>query len=181
MTDFYNNLNESEKTVFNKYKRNENRYAFKVNSGLRDNNITEYQSDIGNLDNLINKFAIDKPIKLYRAAYDGIVTGFITDEIYSNPDFLSTSLDPESIQSHFTEPNPVYIILECPVGTPMAPMESNEMSSGQEFEMLLARNNVFKIIENRFIVEQKQIEYVMGKDFAEGVEVLRLLRLSLTP
>ena len=179
MCDFYNNLSEHEKEVYNNYKRNINRYAYKLNTALRLNKFSEFETDVNLLDGIVDSNRTENAIKLYRAAYDSIVLDFIDEDQYSNPEFLSTSKDAESIQKHFTEYDPIYIIINCPSGAAMVSMESNEMSSGLEFEILLGRNNVFDIIENRFITERKQLDFIMGKDKSEGVSRLRLLRLNL--
>jgi len=130
------------------------------------------------LDKIIKIYKSDKIMILHRATTEENVLPFITESFYKNPDYLSTSIDLVSIENHFTiDYQPVYMKFACAIGTEMAPLESNEQFGGMENEMLLGRNNVFFVFENRLSTDISEIENIMGRYYAQGVKSLRIIYL----
>ncbi|CAN1544560.1 ADP ribosyltransferase [Flavobacteriaceae bacterium] len=177
--NFYTNLSEIQKTVFDKYKGNTDGFCYKLNDGLRLRNAVEFINEIETLDGIINLHQSTEEIILHRATNECQILPFIENNIYTNPEYISTTIDLESVQTHFTNPfNPVYITFTCAIGTNMAPFEGNELFGGTEGEILLGRENVFTIISNRVTRNKVEIESVMERDKADGVDQLRMIKVT---
>lgn len=177
--NFYINLSIIQKNVFDKYKGNTDGFCYKLNDGLRLRNAVEFNNDIETLDGIISINQSTEEITLHRATNECQVLPFIENDIYINPDYLSTTIDLERAQYHFTNPNnPVYITFICTVGTNMAPFEGNELFSNTESEMLLGRENFFSVTSNRVTNDKNEIELIMGRDFAVDVKNLRIIEVT---
>ena len=176
MCNIYYQFTDKEKIVYNRYKTNQSLFVYKLNDSLRSNRgIGTFQDDINILDNIIVRFPCENELILHRATNEELILPFIEDNIYRNPDYLSTASDIESIQYHFKNPvNPVYLKLICSNNTYALNMELNEQSSGLEMEILIGRNNRFIVIENR-LATQFEMEEIMGRDNAIGVSSLRII------
>ncbi|SFD61900.1 hypothetical protein [Flavobacterium phragmitis] len=176
--NFYDELNEDEKIVFNKYKSNTDRFCYNLNDNLRNKTPNREQIiDIEILDGIINKYQNEERIILHRATVENLVLPFIEDNIYRNQEYLSTSTDLESIETHFTNNvRPTYIEFDCAAGTFMAPMQSNPMFGDLEEEALLGRNLQFEIIENRLTDNNDEITSIMGRFYGQNVESLRIIK-----
>jgi hypothetical protein len=177
--NFYTNLSEIQKTVFDRYKGNTDRFCYKLNDGLRLRNAVEFNNEIETLDGIINIHQSTEEIILHRATNECQVLPFIENNIYTNPEYLSTAVDLESVQTHFTNSTkPVYITFTCAVGTNMAPFEGNEQFGGTEDEILLERENIFTIVVNRVTRDKDEIESIMERDKADGVDQLRIIKVT---
>lgn len=177
--NFYINLSEIQKTVFDRYKGNTDGFCYKLNDSLRLGNSITFNNEIRILDEIISKNQSTKEIILHRATNECQVLPFIENNIYTNPEYLSTAIDLDSVQAHFTNPNnPVYIIFTCTTGTNMAPFEGNEQFSNTEGEMLLGRENLFSIVVNRVTRDKVEIESIMERDKAIGVTELRIIEAT---
>lgn len=177
--NFYINLSEIQKTVFDRYKGNTDGFCYKLNDSLRLGNSITFNNEIRILDEIISKNQSTKEIILHRATNECQVLPFIENNIYTNPEYLSTAIDLDSVQAHFTNPNnPVYIIFTCTTGTNMAPFEGNEQFSNTEGEMLLGRENFFSVTANRVTNDKNEIELIMGRDFAVDVKNLRIIEVT---
>ena len=156
--NFYSNLSDIQKSVFDRYKGNTDRFCYKLNDGLRLRNAVEFHNEIEILDEIIIINQNTEEIILHRATNECQVLPFIENDIYTNPEYLSTAIDLESVQTHFTNPiNPVYITFTCAAGTNMAPFEGNEQFGGTEGEILLGRENLFSIVINRVTRDKDEI------------------------
>jgi hypothetical protein len=177
----YDILTEDQKAIFNLYKSNINSFAYSLNDFLRQNdNNGRFQREIEILDQIISLTSNQDRIILHRATNDHLVSPFIQDNIYRNPEYLSTATDLESVQGHFTNPvNPVYLKFFCNPKIPMANLESNPLFGGHENEILLGRNNNFKILSDRLTVDQNEIEIIMDRFNARDVNSLRIIELEI--
>ena len=146
---------------------------------MRLRNAVEFNNEIDILDAIISINQSTEEIILHRATNECQVLPFIENDIYTNPEYLSTAIGLESVQTHFTNPiNPVYITFTCAAGTNMAPFEGNEQFSGTEGEILLGRDNEFTIFSNRVTRNKDEIESIMGRDKAVGVTELRIIEVT---
>lgn len=177
--NFYESLTISEKEIFNRYKENNQSFSHKLNNALRSDNYGEFENEIKILDGIINKNVSKEITTLYRATIESNVIPFINKNKYTNPEYLSTATDLESIEGHFTIPlNPVCIIFTCKLGTAMAPFETNEVHNGLENEMLLGRGQDFRIISNTVIEDKEKIESIMGRFYGQDVLNLRVIKVT---
>lgn len=175
--NFYTQLTQEEKVIFNKYKSNENSFCYNLNDNLRSNTLTyEQLTQTEILDNIILQYTHNDEIFLHRATIEELILPFLNDNLYTNPEFLSTATDLESIESHFTNVNnPVYIQFQCVPRTNMAPMQSNPQFGDLENEMLLGRNFDYELIENRITIDRIEIESIMGRFYGQNVNSLRII------
>jgi hypothetical protein len=60
----------------------------------------------------------------------------------------------------------------------MAPFEGNEQFGGTEDEILLERENIFTIVVNRVTRDKDEIESIMERDKADGVDQLRIIKVT---
>ncbi|UUW11218.1 hypothetical protein NLG42_10505 [Flavobacterium plurextorum] len=177
--EFYNNLNADQKSVYDRYKANTSAFCYILNAHLRHSDFLTHQTEIALLDQITSMYQTPEEIILYRATIEANVNNYITGDIYSNPEFLSATTDVESVQQHFTDTDhPVYMIITCPIGMYMAPMQGNVQFGDSENEMLLSRNNNFKIVNNRLTNNRNEIAEIMGRDFAQDVESLRIIEVK---
>lgn len=175
MKEFYLNLNTEEKKVFDLYKGNPGSFAHLLNDSLRFGK-NGYENEIKILDEIIKKYECQKEITLHRATVAPLVVLFIHAGFYTNPEYLSTAEDLESIKEHFSNPNnPVYMQFICPAGTNMAPMEANVLYGEHEKEFLLGRYNRFLVQQDYIITDRAEIEDIMDRDKAHGVSELRVI------
>jgi hypothetical protein len=180
--NFYEGLTDVQKFVYNKYKGNDEGFAYSLNNKLRSKDSDSYLQECKILDGIARRYQSEKNIVLHRATIESLVIPFVENSIYSNPDFLSTSTDLDSVQRHFTtSEKPVYLQIICPAGTYMIPMEANDEFSGMENEFLLPRNLSFKVLEVQEATEKKEIERIMGKFYAIGVISLKILTIEAIP
>lgn len=179
-SNLYNNLNPSEKQVFDKYKSNAESFAYNLNDSLRRNeDLTKYGSDIDTLDKIIKTFKCPDTVTLYRATTESLILPFIDNSTYTNPEYLSTSKSLDDVKRHFTESqNPVLVTFICSPNTPMADLESNSQFGGDEKEMLLGRQNTFTVLSNKVITNKDEIEKILGKFYMLGVTSLRIIELQ---
>jgi hypothetical protein len=177
--NFYSILSDIQKSVFDRYKGNTNGFCYNLNDGLRLRNAVEFNNEIEILDEIISIKQRTEEIILHRATNECQVLPFIENDIYTNPEYLSTAIDLESVQTHFTNPiNSVYITFTCAAGTNMAPFEGNEQFGGTEGEILLGRENLFSIVVNRVTRDKVEIESIMERDKAIGVTELRIIEAT---
>lgn len=177
----YDRLTEEQKQIFDLYKSNTNSFAYKLNNFLRENkNNGQFQSEIEILDQFISLTINQDNITLHRATNHHLIAPFIQNNIYRNPEYLSTATDLESIQTHFTNPTePIYLNIFCNSNIQMANLESNPMFGGYENEILLGRNNNFRILSNELTVDRNEIENIMGRFYAMNVTSLRVIKLEI--
>jgi hypothetical protein len=175
--NFYTQLTEEEKVIFNKYKSNEKSFCYNLNNNLRSNTLNNEQlTQTEILDGIILQYTHNDEIVLHRATIEELVLPFLNGNLYTNPEFLSTATDLESIESHFTNANnPVYIQFQCVPNTNMAPLQSNPQFGDLENEMLLGRNFDYEIIENRISIDRTEIENIMGRPYSQNVNSLRII------
>jgi len=176
--DFYNALSAEEKKVFDLYKGNADRFAYDINRTLRQKDVATYRKEIKILDDLILKNKIDKPIRLFRATSNNYVEPFIEGNVYTNPEFLSTTEHTGELGKFFRaiEPGqlPAYVIFDCEPEMCMASMESNKAFGGMERELLFGRNNKFEVTDHRVSLDRREIEDKMSRLYAQGVESLHI-------
>lgn len=179
MEDFYNSLNKSEQYVFNQYKSNTDLFCYNLNDALRASNYVQYQIEISLLDNMLIKYQSEKPKVLHRATTERNVLPFIVGNTYTNPEYLSTSNELESIETHFTFTEPqVYIVFHCNSGTPMMPFEGNKAFGELEKEWVIGRNIEFCVCENEVIVNEREIAELLGLFNAHNIKSLRKITVS---
>jgi hypothetical protein len=179
MNEFYENLTDDQKDIFDKYKSNTNSFCYILNNQLRSGDTKQQESEIALLDEITSIYQSQSTMSLHRATTESLVLPFIENDVYINPEFLSTSTDLESIEPHFTDSvSPVYLKIECPVGAFMAPMQGNPLFGDTEDEMLLGRNINFRVLENRVTQNKIEIENIMGKFYAQGVTALRIIEIE---
>lgn len=163
-------LTEDERNVFKHYKVNDSFagqecFCYDLNQKLsRKEKLEELLLINANvLENAIKKWQSPEKITLYRASCTGLFEkDLIVNEPHDIPIFLSTSYCETSIGPFFNDiiGDPMKMIIQCPIGTPMAPIE--HMNSGtQEFEVLLNRNSKLKILSMRDITDEKNIYEIM--------------------
>lgn len=177
----YDRLTEDQRAIFDLYKSNTNSFAYNLNDFLRQNdNNGQFQSEIEILDQIISLTRNPDRIILHRATNNHLVSPFINNNIYRNPEYLSTAIDLESVHRHFTNPvEPVYLEFFCNSNIQMANLESNAMFGGYENEILLGRNNNFRILSDSLTVDRNDIENIMGRFYAVDVTSLRIIKLEI--
>lgn len=183
LNNYFTGLSDQERYFIDLYKSNDKSFAYNINDTLRNNlALDQFNLAIENLDSAIKKFQSQDEITLHRATINALVSPFIRNNIYINPDYLSLATDVDSIERHFTNSdNPAYVKIICPPNTNMAPMEANPQFGGLENEILLGRNNQFDVTENRRTENQQEIERYLGKFYAKGVQRLYLYTFRYRP
>lgn len=171
----YHELSDQEKNIVDNYKSNEKDFCYQLNDNLRKGETPE---EVELLDQIIDKLHMDKTLELYRATVERNILPFINDNIYINPEYLSTSITLDRAQYHFTDANaPVLMILKCSAKTKKMDLELNVTHGDFEKEVLIGRNERFQITQCIRISERSEIEFIMGRDFAVGVSSLKIIEL----
>ncbi|GLU50948.1 ADP-ribosyltransferase [Dyadobacter frigoris] len=178
---FYQDLNDEERRFFDLYKLNnpyEGKVAFaeELNTMLREKRCIDFtwQKAAKVLDSIISKHKNEFKVCLYRATLDKFLIPFIKDGIFVDLGFMSTSRKKSAIFRHYGSANkgtPALLIITCPVGTNMAPLEGNEFSDPREQEILLGREHKFKIIRECLSYDKKEIAEIVGFGKVEHTKI----------
>ena len=183
---FYSSLNPDEQSLFNLYKSNGPHpngqfYAGDINTmlGLGTPLSEEEKLNVALLDEIIRKNSLETETWLYRATDDRFISRHIKDGLLTYPAFMSTSTEIDELHGHFSnaDTTPAVLRIKCPQGTFAAPMEGNSEFGSPEYEYLLSRNGVFRIIDRKEITVMREIEEIMGKFHAIGF--LKLIDYTL--
>lgn len=167
----YNSLNNQQKSIYNKYKSNDDCYAFNLNYGLRNKILT---SDVSVLDsffentpNIVNQY-------LYRGTRECFFTPFHKSGIYENPDFLSTSSDIEVAKSFLENvQDPLFLKFRPSEELKAFDFESNIVFCNDEAEFLVCRKQKFTL-EKDIILEGEVL-----KSFLKTRPLLTITKLRI--
>ncbi|MDR6561157.1 MULTISPECIES: ADP-ribosyltransferase [unclassified Arcicella] len=159
--NIYSRLTEEEKRIYNSYKNDD--LSFKLNEQLRFGDIINYMDEVKLLDSIIDKSEFNNDCLLFRATVERDVIPFINEGIYVNPEYLSTSTKASGIKSFFNESiGAVFLMIYCSKGIKFTDLEANEENSKGEHEILLGRQNEFKVYEDSYITDKKVIKEIAG-------------------
>lgn len=178
---FYSDLSIDEKRIFNLYKSNAplpNGQAFSdyINSILGPGALLSEEDNlyVVRLDEIIQMNTLETEMWLYRATDTKFISKHIKDDLLTYPSFMSTATEIDKLQRHYAnvDTTPAVLRIKCPDGTFAAPMEGNQDFGYPEYEYLLGRNGVFRVIDCEEITEMVKIEEIMGKFYANGFSKL---------
>lgn len=144
----YNSLNNEQKNIYNKYKSNDDCYAFNLNCSLRNKIYSDLflASDVSILDSIYENTSNSVNQYLYRGTRECFFTPFEKSGIYENPDFLSTSLDIEVAKSFLENVHdPLFLKFKPSEGLKAFDFESNNVFCNDEAEFLVCRKQRFTL------------------------------------
>jgi len=178
-------VTSEERSVITLYRQNTQCFANRLNEALLNGSQT-IEEDVSLLDSVTKKFECLKKITLYRATSIQDFRGMdlINGGLYINPQFMSCSNDIRVLPKFFTHSHPVLLIITCPAHTRMADMSISHNPSESEGELLLGRNNTFKIakrLEHKASSREglERMIQVMERDRVIGVSELLELHLTI--
>ena len=180
LPEMYIHLSEVEKDLHDLYKNNDDEFAYKLNDSLVFNkNSTQYLNEINTLDKIIEEYSLKTSLILYRAtSYENITTN-IKNSVYSNTSYLSTSLDLRVAQKNISDISEyLLIIFDCQLGTKMVYMETNPLIDSSEKEVLLGRNQSFRITSDEIITDTNNIKKYAGNYPYRTLHKLRVMHLA---
>jgi hypothetical protein len=167
----YNSLNDEHKSIYNKYKSNDDCYAFNLNYGLRNKILT---SDVSVLDSFFENTSNSVNQYLYRGTRECFFTPFHKSGIYENPDFLSTSLDIEVAKSFLENVHdPIFLIFKPSKRLKAFDFESNIVFCNDEAEFLVCRKQKFTLEKDTII------EGDLLKSFLKVHPLLKITKLRI--
>jgi hypothetical protein len=172
----YNSLNDEQKDIYNKYKSNDDCYAFNLNNCLRNNEYSELflASDVSIIDSFFDNNSNCLNQYLYRGTRECLFIPFQKSGIYENPDFLSTSLDMEVAKSFLENVHdPIFLIFKPSKRLKAFDFESNIVFCNDEAEFLVCRKQKFTLEKDTII------EGDLLKSFLKAHPLLKITKLRI--
>ncbi|MEN5286260.1 ADP-ribosyltransferase [Stenotrophomonas lactitubi] len=178
----FQNMTDDEKETFRLYKSNspfdgEDFFANHVNTSLATNQPlgSKWQEKIASLDSIIERSPSPQETTVYRAMLEMHLPSAVGQELVY-PSYMSTAAEEIAVSRHFASSMrsvpAALLIIQCPAGTPMLDLESNQSFGGLEQEYLLPRNSKFNILSRKRESDQATMSAVMGyyaKSYSELV------------
>ena len=131
-------------------------FSDSLNGGLRNTQLDEeLTSHRDALDSALRKGRSTQPLTLYRATCARYVKTEAGDT-FSDPGFVSTSLQPEGLLSFYCAEAPAKLIIDYAPGLPLACFPC-DAGGGGENERLLPRGITFRVKSTRHVQNRNRI------------------------
>ncbi len=131
-------------------------FSDNLNAALRSGNPTgDLTARRDALDSALQKGISTEPIVLYRATCATYFPTAVGAE-FTDPAFVSTSLNPEGLVSFYCAEAPAKVVIQYPANRPLACFEYDE-GGGEENERLLPRGIKFRVLRRTMVTDRAAI------------------------
>lgn len=188
LTEALGDFTLHEACALEKYKVADSGFAYQLNAFLRCHQSVVAPDPIWlqRLDSALRKRRTVRDVRLFRATWAEDFEAFVRDGVFCNPAYASTTLTESSLGRHFVSSfsqRPIKLVISCPEGANLVPLELRGDTGERENECLLPRCSRYRITaEGPPVKGALAMAKVMGqnttyhaKDFLD----LRIFEVSL--